>query len=479
MKRWPLRWQLALLTVALVAIVLAGAAAGASWHLYREGIADMDEDLEAVARGLFSTIEFASPPGFNWKNRAAVRELLPPSNHLYLLDISSADHKVLYRSRELGAVNIPDPPGHATFGETRLHNRLLRIGRFERNGRVIHLAMGMHSLHEAGADLLRGYLIAGPVVLLIAAAGGWWIARRALRPVESIVLSAERITARRLEQRLPVPAANDELRRLTNVLNHMIDRLAGSFRQAMRFTADASHELKTPLTIIRGELETALREGGFSHPQEKLLVNLLEETERLSRITEGLLLLSRADAGHLEIEPRPIDLASLLHDLLEDAEILAAPWEISIEHEVPPSAPLHGDPNFLRQLLLNLIDNAIKYNERAGVVKVRLDRAGEHWVIHVGNTGPGIPEANEAHVFDRFFRGDKSRHRGRSGHGLGLSICREIARAHSGDIEIDVAKAGWTEFRVWLPAEPAPAAKSLPAESGAASPQPSPVAAGI
>ena len=306
-------------------------------------------------------------------------------------------------------------------------------------------------MREAKADLLRGYLIVGPVLLLVVAAGGWWIAAHALRPVESIVAGAEHITAQRLDQRLPVPVANDELRRLTDVLNHMIDRLEASFRQATRFTADASHELKTPLTIIRGELESALRERGLTHAQEKLLVNLLEETERLSRITEGLLLLSRADAGHLRLELRPVDLSALLLELLEDAEILAAPAGISIEQEIAAPAEVAGDANFLRQLLLNLLDNAIKYNERSGRVLLALERAGENWLVRVGNTGPGISEHNQGQIFDRFYRGDGARNRGQAGHGLGLSICREIARAHGGEIRLAPRREGWTEFQVMLP----------------------------
>lgn len=450
MSRWPLRWQLALLTSVLVAVVIAGAGIAAAWNSYREGVADMDEDLQAVSHGLFATIGRGGSELIH-SSRAVLRDVLPPSHHLYLLDIETHDGRPIYRSRELGETSIPDPTPPKSFDSMRIYGRLMRVGRFEKDGVIIRLAMGMRTLREARNDLLRGYLIAGPIVLAIGAAGGWWIARRALQPVESIVASAERIGARRLDERLPVPTANDELRRLTDVLNHMIDRLEASFRQAGRFTADASHELKTPLTIIRGELESALREGGLTHSQEKLLVNLLEETERLTRITEGLLLLSRADAGHLKIDARRFDLASLLEDLLEDAEILAAPWDITIEHEAPPAAELYGDPNFLRQLLLNLLDNAIKYNERNGQVRVHMERSPEGWRISVGNTGSGIAAVSEAHVFDRFFRGDESRNRGRAGHGLGLSICREIARAHEGEIRLDASRPGWTEFHVILP----------------------------
>lgn len=457
MKDWPLRWQLACLTAALVGLVLAAAGTAASWHLYREGIDDLDTDLRYVAKRFFSALP-ADAQTVNWSDKARIQELLPLRHHLFLAEISTEEGQVLFSSDELANTRLPDLPPAEEFTIATINGRPMRIGEFHHQHRIVlRLATGMRAIREARADSLRGYLIAGPIILAVVAAGGWWIARRALRPIDSITASAEQITARRLDQRLPVPTANDELRRLTNVLNHMIDRLEGSFRQAMRFSSDASHELKTPLTIIRGELESALREGGFAPSQEKLIVNLLEETERLSRITEGLLLLSRADAGHLRVQRNPLDLAEILRDLLEDAEILAAPGEIAIEPHLPEHAHIRGDNSFLRQLLLNLIDNAIKYNEPGGRVEVRLEREGDKWLVRVGNTGQAIRDTDAANLFDRFYRGDESRNGNRPGHGLGLSICREIARAHGGEVRLRISRPGWTEFCLELPLDsPAP-----------------------
>ncbi len=457
MNRLPLRWQLACLTAALVGIVLAGAGGAASWHLYREGMEDLNDDIRFVANSLFAAVEEAQGE-VDWSNPRQARQILPLANHLYLIEVARPGGEMLYRTRELIDSPLPSPPAGQEFIDVRLNRRLMRVGEFTNGQLVLRVAMGMRAVAQARADSLRGYLIAGPIILLLVAAGSWWIAKRALSPVESIAAGAEQITARHLEKRLPVPAANDELRRLTNVLNHMIDRLEASFRQATRFTADASHELKTPLTIIRGELESALRTGGFAPSQEKLLVNLLEETERLSRILEGLLLLSRADAGHLRVQPARVDLTEQLRELLEDAEILASPAGITIKSYLPERAELLADTNFLRQLLLNLLDNAIKYNEPKGLVEVRLERDGGSWLVKVGNTGPGIGPADAEHLFDRFYRGDEARNATRPGHGLGLSICREIARAHGGEIKLHVSRPGWTEFCVDLPVEVRPGA---------------------
>ena len=210
--------------------------------------------------------------------------------------------------------------------------------------------------------------------------------------------------------------------------------------------------MKTPLTVIRCELEAALSSGDLAPAQEKLLVDLLDEVSRLSNITESLLLLARADAGRLRLDLQPVALTTLLCELLEDAEILAAQSNVRIEAELA-SVIVRGDSQFLRRLLLNLLDNAIKYNALDGIVRVRLSVRRGMCIAAVANTGGGIPREEAAHVFDRFYRGDESRSGWNRGCGLGLSICREIARAHGGEIRLDVSQSGWTEFQFILPAE--------------------------
>jgi two-component system heavy metal sensor histidine kinase CusS len=451
MKRLPLRWRVALLTAALVGVVIAAVGFGVSWHLYREGIEFLDKDLHHVARGFFDAVD-ARHGNIDWSKPGVVSELLPGADRLYWVEIDSRKGGTLFRSRELGNTEFPQLSGRRAFGMGKIRGLPMRLGEFVGKGLVLKIAMNMRAVEETHDDLLRCYLVPAPLVLLVVAAGGLWIAGRALAPVEEIAASAERITAQRLDKRLPVPETSDELARLTIVLNRMIDGLEASFRQATRFTADASHELRTPLTVIRGELESALNRGKFEPAQEKLLINLLEETERLTHITEGLLLLSRADAGRLQLDALPFDLAVVIRDLIEDTEILAAPLEVHVEADVAMAAPVRGDAQFLRQLLFNLIDNATKYNNPGGRVRVTLERQGAAYLVRVGNSGDGIRPEQAAHVFDRFFRGDDSRSGPRRGYGLGLSICSEIARAHGGDISLDVSRAGWTEFRFCIPA---------------------------
>ena len=446
MKHLPLRWKVALLTVALVGFVITAVGFGVSWHLYGEGVEYLDRDLRRVAHGFFAAVGAQGAP-VDWSQPGAVNELLPGADRIYWVEISSKKGDVLFRSQELKDAAFPPLEGRRTFGTIPIHGQPMRVGEFTGKSLVLRIAMNMHAVQETHDDLLRCYLIPAPLVLLVVGAGGLWIARRALAPVEAIAASAERITAQRLDQRLPVPATGDELAKLTTVLNRMIDGLETSFRQATRFTADASHELRTPLTVIRGELESALRLGHFDAAQEKFLINLLEETERLSHITEGLLLLSKADAGRLQIEVHAFDLAILMRELIEDAEILATPSEIHVDSSIAPIAWVDGDAQFLRQLLLNLIDNAIKYNEPGGRVLVSLERQAGNFLVRIGNSGPGIRPEQAAHIFDRFFRGDDARDGRRTGHGLGLSICSEIARAHGAQLTVDLTTPGWTEFR--------------------------------
>ncbi len=313
---------------------------------------------------------------------------------------------------------------------------------------------------ETRNDLLLAFLTAGPVALALVALGTGWIARRALAPVKRIAAAAEQMTAHRLDRRLPLPAARDEIGRLITAWNEMIDRLEASFGQATRFAADASHELKTPLTVLRGEIEEALRAPDVPPAQERLLLNLLEETLRLVAITEGLLLLSQADAGRFHLDREPVDFSTLLGELLEDAEILSAHRGIRLTAEIAPGVIVHAHAQFLRQVLLNLFDNAVKYNEPGGALSIRLFAHAERPVLSVANTGAVLTPEQAARVFDRFYRADQARDRRVGGHGLGLSICREIIRVHEGEIRIVLVgepeyRAGWTEFRVVLPASSA------------------------
>jgi signal transduction histidine kinase len=274
-------------------------------------------------------------------------------------------------------------------------------------------------------DLTGAYAAALAVAVPVAAFGVWWITRKALQPLQEVASAAEHINAKALNQRLPEASAQDEVGRLVQVLNHAFDRLERSFDQATRFSSDASHELKTPLTIMRGEIEAALKTELRDPGVEILLDGLLAETQRLCDIVEKLLLLSRADAGELTLATEILDFSSICLELVEDAQILAGPKRIGTEFEIAPEVKVVGDELYLRRVLLNLLDNAIKYNVVGGSLSISLTTLHPTAQLRISNTGPGILKEDEPRVFERFYRGDPSHSSEISGSGLGLSICHE------------------------------------------------------
>jgi heavy metal sensor kinase len=298
-------------------------------------------------------------------------------------------------------------------------------------------------------DLARAYLTALPVAVLVAAFGVWWISRKALQPLQDVANAAEQIHAKALGQRLPQRSVNDEIGRLVHVLNDTFNRLERSFAQATRFSSDASHELKTPLTIMRGEIESALRSEVVD--PRIVLDGLLEQTERLSGIVEKLLLLSRADAGALTLRKEPLDLSAMCHELVEDAEILALRKKITTKSEISPAIVVYADESYLRRILLNLLDNAVRYNVEGGTLSISLGKSDSLAVFRIANTGPEIPPEHENRIFERFYRADPSRSSDTVGSGLGLSICRELVLAHGGDIWLERVQPGWTAFALTLP----------------------------
>ena len=304
---------------------------------------------------------------------------------------------------------------------------------------------------ELVLQLARAYVAALPVAVLVAAFGVWWITRKALQPLKEVAAAAEQIDAKALNRRLPQPVVQDEIGRLVQVLNHAFDRLERSFEQATRFSSDASHELKTPLTIMRGEIESALKSEVENPRIESLLDGLLAETQRLCDIVEKLLLLSRADVGALTLIKEILDFSAICHELTEDAQILAEPKRVTTEFEISPDVEVLADESLLRRMLLNLLDNAIKYNVEGGSLSISLTKSGALAVFRIANSGPGISKDHESRVFERFYRADPSRSSDISGSGLGLSICHEIVMAHGGQMWLEQPRSGWTAFTVALP----------------------------
>lgn len=312
------------------------------------------------------------------------------------------------------------------------------------------IAANIDEFNAELTQLRRRFLLALPIALLLVGGGAWYFAGRALRPVQTLTQAAERVTARGLDQRIAVAGNDREFRRLAVVFNEMMNRLEKSFHQATRFSADASHELKSPLARLQVELEQALASVPAGSPRQQEYTSLLEEVERLKAIVQKLLLLSLADAGRLELHREAVDLSALLNNVIEDTIALAP--GLAIENVIPPGVTVQADAVMLEQALQNLAGNAVKYNREGGLVRFELQVEHHRAVVTVGNTGPGIAEENRSRIFDRFFRGDQARGRsGPGGVGLGLSLSREILRAHDGDLTLTPSREDWTAFQASLP----------------------------
>jgi len=304
---------------------------------------------------------------------------------------------------------------------------------------------------DAFEDVVAIVLSCGVPAGLLAVVGGWWLTRKALAPVALLAQAAERINERNLGQPLPRSGNGDEIDRLTEVLNRMNARLHGSFVRDREFTLHASHELKTPLTVLCGETETELADESLTPEQRERAFSRLEEYRRLSRIVSGLTLLAKADAGQIKLASEPVRLDELVRDAFADAQILAQSPNLEVKLAACERATVRGDRNRLRQLLLNLVDNAVKYNSQDGRITMGLLHALGGIEFVITNTGAGIPPEILPRVFERFFRGDPAHSSDVEGCGLGLSIAQWIVTVHGGQIKITSEANKETIVTVHLP----------------------------
>ena len=317
----------------------------------------------------------------------------------------------------------------------------------------IQVAAPLHDLQEGLRESAWMLLPLFPLMLVLAAAGGYWLARRALAPVDAITQTARSLSADNLAARLAVPRTNDELARLSATLNEMLARLEAAFRRISRFTADASHELRTPLAVMRTTAEVTLRTTDSAGEARAALEQILAEVERTTHLTENLLLLAKADSGANALHRHRIDLAAAVGEACAQANVLARVKGLALEAELPDEQRLWvaGDSHALRRVFLILLDNAVKYTPAGGRIAVKLREHGGSAVGEVVDSGIGIAADDLPHVFDRFFRADRARSREHGGAGLGLAIARWIVESHGGVIDVVSDQERGSRFEVRLP----------------------------
>lgn len=451
-------WYAGLLTVSLV-VFCASVFLGLRNYL-NDGLRDnLAEQTRSIGEKLLADV---SVKGEQYVISETNEHYAPEINGRFIR-ITRLDNSILYQS------SLPTDrtfnPNQIPIQQVSLSSVGFRTEKIDNTILLIHIYPyttkdGKSFLIEAGAPrgaiggvlrrLLMIFGIGLPVIVFCAIAGGYWLMRRALHPVNLIAEQAERISSRNLNERLPALQSGDEIEKLSIALNRMIERLDDAFQHINRFTADVSHELRTPLTILRGELET-LAQQRVSTSQMEIIGSALEETERLANIVEQLLAISRLDAGEACRERIRLDLGELATSTADQLHLLADEKAISLQYLADSGVYVEADPLRLRQIIANLLDNAIKYTREGGAVKLSVFVLENQAILEVEDNGAGIPSEALSHIFDRFYRADQARSRSSGGVGLGLAIVKAICSAHGATIRVSSEERVGTCFRVSLP----------------------------
>jgi two-component system, OmpR family, heavy metal sensor histidine kinase CusS len=457
-RRLSIRWRLTLWYGAVLSVILLGFCAAVYLLMERHLLSLTDgilrEELDELGTEVARAGSLAELP--------AVLALRFPKQEGYELQVETPAGEPLFRSAGIRSQGLPRPvnsssgPGASLYGSMILDGHgPVRLSSREIPGPkgplVIQAAVTLAPNVRALRELIAVFFTIGPVALASTLAGGFWLARKALSPVDRMAATAAEITATQLDRRLAEPQARDELGYLAHTFNAMIARLQRSFEEVRRFTADAAHELRTPLAAMRTEAEVALRSPRSPDRDERVLENLLEEIERLTRLVSHLLFLCREETGVGIGDFCPARLDDVISDVCEHMKVAAREKGLDLVVERADACEVNGEADRLRQLFFNLLDNAIKYTQTGGKVFVETRASSGQALVTVTDTGIGIAAEHLPHVFDRFYRVDSSRSSDSDGTGLGLAICRSIAESHAGRLEIASTPGIGTRVTLVLP----------------------------
>jgi heavy metal sensor kinase len=435
----------------------------AAWFAMRASVYHaIDDELRDRVRGVakFMEKQISSLSVPEIRDEFREHSVLGPGGDLF--QVCGRRGEWLYRSVPLENGNVPialpDSLPFPRFQNVWIDRHSLRFysERIVVNAQpyTVQVAAPMNEAYEALERFRWMLLLAAPVLLIAASAGGCWLSKRALAPVDEISRAAQRIGIENLADRLQVPKTGDQLQRLTETLNATFTRLEASVGRIKQFTADASHELRAPVSLIRTTAEVAVQKR--DRPAQEYLQALdeiLEESERTSQVVDSLMLLARADSSHETVECEPVDACAVVREAFNQGEKLARNRGLTFSADVPRTAILiRADADALRRALLILIDNAAKYTPQGGSVAVRLEARNGYAGASVSDTGIGIAKEDLVHIFDRFWRADKARSRDQGGAGLGLSIAKWIVEMHGGSIDVEskLGKGSVFELRVPL-----------------------------
>jgi two-component system OmpR family sensor kinase len=459
----PIRGRLTLWYVGLLAVILVVVGAFLILRLQAGLLAGVDQNLDDHANEVAVDLQ-GGDRSFENLTTSSLRAL---SRGAFAAQLESPDGRVLLSTDDpTGRLPMIDPavraavlrggPEHLTsrLGPERARFRVLAVP-YQHRGttRVLVVARSLVDVDESVRRLRLLLVLAVPVAVAGAGAGGWMLARKALLPVDRMTRKAEIISADRLQERVAVPRSRDELGRLAETLNDMLNRIERGVQEQQRLVADASHELRTPLAVMRSEIDVCLRAPALAEEEAReVLASAGEEVERMSRILDNLLTLARIDEGRLDLLCAPQRLDEMVADVLAKLRPIAHAKGISLEVEGEPAEVLADGPRF-ELVITNLVDNAIKYTGTGGSVRVLVWRDRREAGITVRDTGPGIGADALPHLFDRFYRADAARSRAAGGSGLGLAICKEIVSAHGGRLWASSELGQGSSFSLAMPLE--------------------------
>ena len=458
MSRWwfsrSLRVRLTVWHVAAIVVVLAVYASAVFTLVGRNGSQALDDRLRSDFRWAAEMAQQGPDGRLTWFEGDDWEEDNP------WLKVSSEGGQPLYRTAVAQRLPVPEsdtlirnPDGRIASVPTPAAPFRILTGRATIAGQPVVLQVGRSeaALRRELGELMLVLVLGLPLSVAAAGLGGYWLARGALAPVDRMAERARAITAERLGERLPIDNPRDELGRLASVFNATLGRLEASFDQMRQFTADVSHELRTPLTAIRSVGEVGLRERRDEAAYRAVIGSMLEDANRLADLVDRLLTLSRADTGEVKLSADAIDLGELAENVATHLGVLAEEKNQSMTVERVGTPHCVGDRLVLRQALINLVDNAIKYTPAGGQIHVRVSAGSDRATLEVSDTGPGIPSHRQTQVFDRFYRGDHHRAGAPHGAGLGLAIAKWAVEANRGELTYERATGGGSSFRIRLP----------------------------
>ena len=459
----PIRWRLTLWFSGILALMLVVFGVGLYSYFRNSLQASIDTKIRSIGDVLSSSMTESQNPSVFLNFERYLENVLgrrPKGKFIQIMDRSG---KIGAKMNDIEAEALPvsfatveralrGEVVYETVEKARPRLRLVTIPIVEKNKTtsIVQVGTSLEDFDETMNRLLIILIIGIPTAISLTVVVGYVMAKKALKPVDKIRKTAVKITSRSLDERIDIGPRRDELTRLAETFNEMIGRLQNAFQRVNQFSSDVPHELKTPLTILKGETEVTLRKERTAEDYRQLLGSHLEEIDRMTKIIEDLLLLSKADAREVQLNMEEIDLKDLVVDVCMDMKFFAAKKGVDLLVRELEDVKLTGDELKLRRMLLNVIENGIKYTAKGGWVEVTSSLNNGYVRIDVKDNGIGIAENDLRYVFDRFYRGDKSRRR-ESGSGLGLSISKWIAEAHQGSIEVESAPSRGSIFSIRLP----------------------------